>query len=79
MVTVLRESGFRIIIYTADHEPAHVHVFGDGETKIILIGADGQPEVVHQTRSSLRESRRALEIVTKYRDELLRRWSELHG
>lgn len=36
MVTVLRAEGFRIVIFTNDHEPAHVHVFGDGEAKIDL-------------------------------------------
>lgn len=79
MVTVLRDGGFRIVIYTADHGPPHVHVFGNGETKVALVGANGAPEVIRQARSDRRESRRALEIVTEYRDELLRRWSELHG
>jgi hypothetical protein len=29
-----------------DHEPAHVHVFGDGQAKINLLGNDGKPELV---------------------------------
>lgn len=39
MVTVHREGGFRIAIYTDDHEPAHVHVLGDGE----MDGSQGGP------------------------------------
>ena len=35
MVTVLREAGMRFVIYTDDHEPAHTHVYGDGETASI--------------------------------------------
>lgn len=39
MVTVHREAGFRFIIFVDDHEPAHVHVIGDGKAKIDLGGA----------------------------------------
>ena len=39
MVTVLRIDGLRIVIYVNDHQPAHVHVFGDGEAKINPGGA----------------------------------------
>lgn len=45
MVTVHRESGFRVAIDRNDHEPAHVHVIKDGEVIVNLGGADGQPEV----------------------------------
>jgi hypothetical protein len=37
MVTVHRAYGFRFVIFTNDHAPPHVHVFGQGgEAKIIL-------------------------------------------
>jgi len=36
MVTVLRAEGLRVVIYSNDHKPSHVHVFGDGEAKINL-------------------------------------------
>jgi hypothetical protein len=29
MVTIHRAYGLHIVIFTDDHEPAHVHVFGD--------------------------------------------------
>jgi len=41
MVTVHRARGLRFVIFVDDHEPAHVHVFGDGQAKIDLIGAEG--------------------------------------
>ncbi len=34
MVTIYRANGLSVVIFTDDHEPAHVHVFGDGQVKI---------------------------------------------
>jgi hypothetical protein len=36
MAVVHRTRGFRLVIYTLDHEPAHVHVTGSGQAKINL-------------------------------------------
>lgn len=41
MVTVLRAHGLRVVIFSNDHQPAHVHVFGDGQAKVNLLGAEG--------------------------------------
>ena len=46
MVVIHRAHGLRFVIYTMDHEPAHVHVFGDGEMKVNIAGADRLPEIV---------------------------------
>ena len=46
MVTVLRAQGLRVVIFANDHQPAHVHIFGDGEAKINLLGAGGTPALV---------------------------------
>ncbi len=50
MVTIYRAYGLRVVIFTDDHEPAHVpahmHLFGEGQAKIILIGSDGAPALV---------------------------------
>ena len=43
MVTVFRAYGLRVIIFVDDHLPAHVHVFGDGQAKISLVGVGGRP------------------------------------
>ncbi len=45
MVTVYRASGIRVVIYVDDHEPAHVHVIGNGEA-IELSGPDDAPKLV---------------------------------
>jgi hypothetical protein len=36
MVTVLSAQGLSFVVFVNDHEPAHVHVFGDGQAKINL-------------------------------------------
>ena len=79
MVTVLRAHGLRVVIYVNDHDPAHVHVFGDGEAKINLLGTGSSPELVWADGMSRGEVRRALRIVTDEQTALLARWEEIHG
>lgn len=79
MVTVLRESGFRFVIFTDDHEPAHVHVYGDGEAKIQLVGREGEPELVWVQRMKSGEIRKAMAIVVRNRSGFLDRWRQIHG
>lgn len=76
MVTVLREGGLSVVIYTDDHEPAHVHVRGSGEAKVSLL-----PEIrLEWTRGMSRTAaRKAVRIVAENRLFLLRRWNEIHG
>lgn len=79
MVTVHRAHGMRFIIFTDDHAPAHVHVFGDGHTKINLLGADGRPEVVTIEAMKRSDVRRSLQVVEAEQHRLLARWKEIHG
>lgn len=78
MVTVLRADGLRVVIFSNDHRPAHVHVFGDGQAKINLLGADGAPELIWADAMSRGEIRRALSIVTDQQAFLLACWREIH-
>ena len=68
-----------VVIFFDDHEPAHVHVFGDGEAKVNLIGANGIPELVWAVGMTRADIRRAMKIVRERRDALLGRWKEIHG
>jgi hypothetical protein len=79
MVTIYRADGLRIVIFLDDHEPAHVHVFGDGEAKIDLLGAHGAPELIWAVGMKRNELRRATTIVSEHRDAFLARWREIHG
>ncbi len=79
MVTIHRAHGLRIVIFSDDHEPAHVHVFGDGHAKINLSGRSGTPELVWAVDMKRNEIRRAMAIVTEQRQAFLARWREIHG
>ena len=76
MVTILKADGFRFIIFINDHEPAHVHVFRDGEAKINLVG---RPELVWAQRMSKSNIRRALGLTQAHQDLFLTRWRDIHG
>ena len=78
MVTVLRAYGLRVVIFSNDHLPAHVHVFGDGQAKINLLGAEGAPELIWADAMSRGEVRRTMRIVTEQQAFLLARWKEIH-
>lgn len=71
MITVYRAYGLRVVIFVDDHEPAHVHVFGDGHAKINLVGPDGAPDLVWCEGMSRGEVRRAMRIVMEQQDALL--------
>jgi len=76
---VLRAYGLRVVIFVDDHLPAHVHVFGDGQAKINLLGTDGVPELVWSDGMTRGEVRRALRIVVEQHAMLLTRWEDIHG
>lgn len=79
MVTIHREYGLRFAILTNDHEPAHVHVYGDGEAKIAIRGADGLPELVYAIGLKANERRRAMDVVLERQAVFLATWREIHG
>ena len=79
MVTVFRAHGLRVVIFVDDHQPAHVHVFGDGQAMINLLGADGAPELVWADGMSRGEVRRAVRIVTEQLALLRARWEDIQG
>jgi hypothetical protein len=79
MVVVHRAHGFRFVIYTLDHEPAHVHITGAGQAKINLLGSDGVPEVVSSIGIKRADMRRLMNEVIERRDVFLKEWERIHG
>ena len=71
-VVIHRAFGFRFVIYTLDHEPAHVHITGPGQAKVNLLSSDGKPELIYSAGIKRADIRRLLEEVNERRNEFLR-------
>jgi hypothetical protein len=79
MATVHRAFGFRFAVFTNDHSPPHVHVFGpDGEAKISLEGPGGLALdwCVGIGRGNMR---RIMQEAARQRGKLLAEWRRIHG
>ncbi len=79
MVVAHRAHGFRFVIYTADHEPAHVHITGAGQAKINLLGPDDEPEIVSSVGIKRSDLRRLIAEVKEHRNHFLQEWERIHG
>lgn len=80
MPTILNINGFRFIIWPADHEPPHVHVFrGNGEAKISIGNNKQAPQLETIHGLTKREARQAWEIVAEHQIILLNAWRKIHG
>ena len=79
MVVIHRAFGFRIVIYTSDHEPAHVHVTGPGQAKVDLIGPDGRPRLVWVVGIKRGDMARLMSEIDDRRSEFLSAWERIHG
>lgn len=80
MPTVLRLGGLRVVIYPADHRPAHVHVIGaGGEAVFILNCPDGPPELREVHGFTLRDVRRIEADLGPHVAALCNEWKAIHG
>lgn len=80
MPTVLRCEGLRVVIYPADHRPAHVHVIGaDGEAAFILNCPAGPPELRESYGFSRPQVNRIRDALAGKLAVLCEEWSKIHG
>ena len=80
MPTVMTIDGLRVVIYPNDHEPAHVHVMGDGnEARVALQGAGGQVELIENYGFKGREIAKIKAALTGQQEALVSKWREIHG
>lgn len=75
MVTVLREAGMRLVIYTDDHKPAHVHVYGNAEARINIL----RLKVLSNRRMTKRDLGVALAFVQANQRLFTEKWESIHG
>ncbi|UXN59994.1 DUF4160 domain-containing protein [Phyllobacterium zundukense] len=79
MVVIHRVYGFRFVIYTVDHEPAHIHITGAGQAKINLDGFGGAPELVYSIGIKRSDMKRLMAEVCVHRDIFKQEWERIHG
>jgi hypothetical protein len=77
--TIHRQHGLRFAIYADDHEPAHVHVLGEGELKIVIRGDAGLPLLIYAVAMKANDRRRAMDVVLENQGLFLIRWDEIQG
>lgn len=75
MVTILRQHGLRFVVYTADHEPPHAHVFGDGEARIDIMTL----KIITQGGMSDRDVRKAVNVIEANQKLFVDAWRKYHG
>jgi hypothetical protein len=80
MPTVLRFDGLSVVVYPADHIPAHVHIIGGGQEAVFNLNCPGGPV---ELRENYGFSRRAIARIRERLDEvvamLCRQWRNIHG
>ncbi len=80
MPTVLRQDGFRVVTYPNDHDPAHFHFIKAEGLIVINIGDENTEPSARESHSMKRQDeRKALEIASDNKTELLAAWRLWHG
>jgi Domain of unknown function (DUF4160) len=78
--TVLRFDGLRVVVYTNDHRPAHVHVIGRGCEAVFNLNCwTGPVEVRENYGFSGREIARIDSVLTAHLKKLCEAGEEIHG
>ncbi len=79
MATLFRVGSYRIVVYSNDHRPPHVHAVGEGHARFELGTAPDGVRLTEQVGVSARDLRRiACEIIARH-EECLAGWRKHHG
>ena len=80
MATLLRFNGYRVVMYSNDHRPAHVHVIGRGGEAVFKLRCPGGPpelrEVYGLRGAALGQIER---VITSELFYLCAHWNNNHG
>ena len=80
MATVGRIDGLRVVIYSNDHRPPHVHVFrGECEAVFELNCPSGPPELRRNYDFTKRELSKIKAELTSRLAHFCAEWSKIHG
>lgn len=80
MPTVLRLGTYRLVIYTNDHRPAHVHVVGRGREAVFHLHCpDGPPELRESLGLAAHELNHIATQLQTQLTVLCHSWRTIHG
>ena len=80
MVTITRINGVRVVIYSNDHRPSHVHVIGGGKEAVLNLNCpDGPLELRENYGFSMKDLNQIIGNLSQRLKFLCRNWSEIHG
>jgi len=78
--TVLRFGRFRVMIYTNDHRPAHVHVWEDQRQAVFNLNCPSGPiELRENFGLSWPEVNRVARLLQTHVQPLCAAWRAIHG
>lgn len=85
MVTLLRHGKIRIVIYSEDHRPSHVHAVGLNQAAVLQLNCHHEPlphgpVAIRENHGFLaRELRPIIEQVEANLASLCAEWRRIHG
>jgi len=80
MPTVMQFDGFRIVVYSDDHQPAHVHAMGSGSEAVFRLHCpEGPPRLRENFGFSRQALRRIVVALTASLPGLCAAWRAIHG
>lgn len=80
MPTIFRFDGLRVVIYTNDHSPEHVHVLGPGVEAVFELHCPDGPVTLRESFGFATRRLRALVAELHARSqELCSEWERIHG
>ncbi|WP_422393891.1 DUF4160 domain-containing protein [Pseudomonas batumici] len=81
MPTIDRIDGYRVLYYSNDHAPAHVHVMNkDSEVIFVLNCSDGPPTLREDPiNMPSHEANRLCKIVSASVGTYCKKWSQFYG
>ena len=80
MPTVLRRGRLRIVIYPADHRPAHVHAIGAGGEAVFNLNCPAGPSELRVNYGTKPRVLTAIErLLNNHINELCQAWEGIHG
>ena len=76
----MRFDGLRVVVYTNDHRPAHVHVIGREYEAVFNLNCPAGPvELRENYEFQNRELRHIADLLAANLGDLCRAWEHIHG